>query len=157
MFVWLWWCLIWMGMDGWIFQWIFSGVCFWIALWFLNRFEKGNFDSLEREILTVWKGKFWQFEKGNFDSLEREILTVWKGKFWQFGKGNFDSLKREFLTYSNDFSINRFSIKIYCLYLSINFPFVNIIVRKATIDGNNRNRFFNYLRHSLKSPTQKRQ
>jgi hypothetical protein len=21
-----------------------------------------------------------------------QILTVWKGKFWQFGKGNFDSL-----------------------------------------------------------------
>jgi superfamily I DNA and/or RNA helicase len=66
---------------------------------------KGNFDSLEREILTVWKEKFWQFGKGNFDSLEREILTVWKrkedltvwkGKFWQFGKGNFDSLKKKF-------------------------------------------------------------
>jgi hypothetical protein len=52
------------------------------------------FDSLERKILTVWKGKFWQFKKGNFDSLEREILTVWKGKFWQFEKGNFDSLEK---------------------------------------------------------------
>jgi hypothetical protein len=45
---------------------------------------------LKREILTVWKGKFWHFEKEN--------LTVWKGKFWQFGKGNFDSLKTEILT-----------------------------------------------------------
>ncbi len=53
--------------------------------------KKGNFDSLERklfdslkrDILTVWKGKFWQFGKGNFDSLERKILTVWKGA--QFG------------------------------------------------------------------------
>jgi hypothetical protein len=25
---------------------------------------------LEKEILTVWKGKFWQLEKENFDSLE---------------------------------------------------------------------------------------
>jgi hypothetical protein len=75
--------------------------------------EKENFDSLKKEILTVWKGKFWQFGKGiltvwkgkfwqfgkgNFDSLEREILTVWKRKFWQFGKGNFDSLEKEILT-----------------------------------------------------------
>jgi hypothetical protein len=30
--------------------------------------EKGNFDSLEKEILTVWKKKF--------DSLEMQILTV---------------------------------------------------------------------------------
>ncbi len=57
-----------------------------------------NCDSLKREILTVWKGNFWQFEKEIFDSLEREILTVWKGNFWQFGKGNFDSLKKEILT-----------------------------------------------------------
>ncbi len=50
-----------------------------------------NFDSLEKEFLTVWKGKFWL------------ILTVWKRNFWQFGKGNFwqfgkgifDSLERE--------------------------------------------------------------
>jgi hypothetical protein len=78
------------------------------------QFEKGNFDSLEkeisdslkREILTVLNGKFWQFEKGNFDSFEkeisdslkREIFTVWKGKFLQFGKGNFDSFKREIFT-----------------------------------------------------------
>jgi hypothetical protein len=62
------------------------------------QFEKGNFDSLKKEILTVWKGKFWQFEKANFDSLKREILTVWKEKFWQFWKGNFDSLEREILT-----------------------------------------------------------
>jgi hypothetical protein len=55
------------------------------------QFEKENFDSLKKKILTVWKGKFltvWkrkfcQFEKGNFDSLKREILTVWNGKFWQ--------------------------------------------------------------------------
>ncbi len=60
--------------------------------------KKRNFYSLEREILTVWKGKFWQFGKGNFDSLEREILTVWKEKLWQFGKRNFDSLEREILT-----------------------------------------------------------
>ncbi len=51
-------------------------------------------ESQEKK-LTVWNGKFWQFEKGNFDSLKREILTVWKGKFWQFEKGNFDSLKRK--------------------------------------------------------------
>jgi hypothetical protein len=44
---------------------------------------KGNFDRLEREILTVWKGKFWQIGKRNF---------------WQFGKGNFDSLKMRILT-----------------------------------------------------------
>jgi hypothetical protein len=37
-----------------------------------------------KQILTVWKGKFWQFGKGNFDSLRKEILTVWKGKFWPF-------------------------------------------------------------------------
>ncbi len=49
--------------------------------------------SLEKEILTVWKWKFWQFENVNFDSLEKEILTVWKWKFWQFENGNFDSLK----------------------------------------------------------------
>jgi hypothetical protein len=47
-----------------------------LAFW---QFEKGNFDSLKREILTVWKG--------NFDSLKRKILTVWKG--------NFDSLKNK--------------------------------------------------------------
>jgi hypothetical protein len=29
------------------------------------QFGKGNFDSLEKEILTVWKG--------NFDSLERKF------------------------------------------------------------------------------------
>jgi hypothetical protein len=34
---------------------------------------------LKREILTVWKGKFWQFGKGNF---------------WQFEKGNFNILER---------------------------------------------------------------
>jgi hypothetical protein len=60
------------------------------------QFEKGNFDSLEMEILTVWKRKFltvwkrkfWQFGKGNFWQFGKE-------KFWQFGKGNFDSLKKE--------------------------------------------------------------
>ncbi len=26
--------------------------------------------------MSFWKGKFWQFEKENFDSLKREILTV---------------------------------------------------------------------------------
>ncbi len=57
--------------------------------------NKENFDSLEREILTVWKGKFWQFEKRNFDSLQRKILIVWKVKFWQFEKGNFDSFEKE--------------------------------------------------------------
>jgi hypothetical protein len=36
----------------------------------------GNFDSLEWEILTVWKRKLRQFGMGNFDSLEWEILTV---------------------------------------------------------------------------------
>ncbi len=50
------------------------------------QFEKGNFDSLQRKILTVCKGnfdslqrKFWQFAK--------EILTVCKGNFdnWGFG------------------------------------------------------------------------
>jgi hypothetical protein len=47
---------------------------------------------------------FWQFEKENFDrkeyvdSLKREILTVWKTKFWRFRKRNFDSLEREILT-----------------------------------------------------------
>jgi hypothetical protein len=39
-----------------------------------------NFDSLKMEILTVWKGKFWQFEMENFDSLKMEILTVWNGR-----------------------------------------------------------------------------
>jgi hypothetical protein len=39
-----------------------------------------NFDSLKTEILTVWKGNFWQFGKGNF---------------WQFEKENFDSLEKE--------------------------------------------------------------
>jgi hypothetical protein len=34
------------------------------------------FDSLKKEILTVWNGNFWQFEKGNFDSLKRKILTI---------------------------------------------------------------------------------
>jgi hypothetical protein len=34
-------------------------------------------------------------KRKNFDSLERKILTVWKGKFEQFGKENFDSLKRK--------------------------------------------------------------
>jgi hypothetical protein len=48
-----------------------------------------------REILTVWKAKFWQFGKKNFDSLKMKILTVWKEKFWQFGNENFDSLERE--------------------------------------------------------------
>jgi hypothetical protein len=43
--------------------------------------KEENFDSLERKILTVWKGKFWQFEKGNFDSLNKKNLKVWKGKF----------------------------------------------------------------------------
>jgi hypothetical protein len=33
-------------------------------------------DSLEMEILTVWKGKFSQFEKENFDRLEMEILKI---------------------------------------------------------------------------------
>jgi hypothetical protein len=53
---------------------------------------------LKKEILTVWKKKFWQFEMGNFDSLKKEILTVWNGKFWQFEKRNFDCLKKEILT-----------------------------------------------------------
>jgi hypothetical protein len=51
--------------------------------WQLKKKIKRNFDSLEKEILTVWKGKFWQFGKG--------IL-------WQFGKEKFDSLEREILT-----------------------------------------------------------
>ncbi len=62
------------------------------------QFKKKNFDTLEREVLTVWKGKFWQFEMENFDTLKREILTPWKGKFWQFEKRNFDSLERNILT-----------------------------------------------------------
>ncbi len=89
-----------------------------------------NFDSLEKEILTVWERKFWQFGKENFDSLKsqffdslkREILTAWKGKFWQFGKeiltvwkrkfwqfemGNFDSLKRKFWQFGKG-NIDRF-------------------------------------------------
>jgi hypothetical protein len=51
--------------------------------------KKENFDTLEREILTYWKEKYWQFGKRNFDSLkkenfdtlERANLSVWKGKF----------------------------------------------------------------------------
>jgi hypothetical protein len=50
------------------------------------QFRKRNFDSLEREILTVWKTKFWRFRKRNFDSLEKQ---------------NFDSLKSEILTNLN--------------------------------------------------------
>ncbi len=61
-----------------------------------TRFHKQFFFIFfEKEILTVWKRKFWQFGKGNFDTLEKEILTVLKEKFWQFEKGNFDSLKNE--------------------------------------------------------------
>ncbi len=55
-------------------------------------------NKLSWPFLTVWKGKFWQIEKGNFDSLKREILTDLKEKFWQFKKENFDSLKRNILT-----------------------------------------------------------
>ncbi len=57
---------------------VFGGVM--VSLFW--QFEKENFDrkeyvdSLKREILTVWKTKFWRFRKRNFDSLEREILTV---------------------------------------------------------------------------------
>jgi hypothetical protein len=47
-----------------------------------------------RDTLTSFSSyslerKFWQFWIGNFDSLEKEILTVWNRKFWQFGKGKF--------------------------------------------------------------------
>jgi hypothetical protein len=51
--------------------------------------QNSNFDSLEREILTVEKRNFDSLkreifdslQKGNFDSLKKKILTVWKGKF----------------------------------------------------------------------------
>jgi hypothetical protein len=70
----------------------------WVRRLWIKQFEKENFDSLKRKILTVWKGKIRQFEKENFDSLKRKISAVWKGKFWQFEKENFDSLKRKILT-----------------------------------------------------------
>jgi hypothetical protein len=81
---------------------------FWQFQKKIDSLEMGNFDSLERKILTVWKrkiltvlkGKFDSFENQNFYSLKRKILTVWKEKFWQFGwkfwqfeKDNFDSFR----------------------------------------------------------------
>jgi hypothetical protein len=83
--------IVWSGgkssiiMMGKLLRWLVS------STWF----KVGEFDSLKRKFLTVWKGNFWQFEKEIFDSLTRKILTVWKKKilvvwkgiFWQFGKG----------------------------------------------------------------------
>jgi hypothetical protein len=46
-------------------------IFFLFFIWFLCEVFFNNSSKnvvLKREILTVWKGKFWQFEKGNFDS-----------------------------------------------------------------------------------------
>jgi hypothetical protein len=54
-----------------------------LKYFYFNISYKGKIDSLTPP------GKFWQFE------FEKEILTVWKMKFWQFGNGNFDSLEKK--------------------------------------------------------------
>ncbi len=49
---------------------------FYLEIGFTVGFRGVDLSFFGSYTSIVWKGNFWQFEKENFDSLEREILTV---------------------------------------------------------------------------------